>query len=359
MKIFLHIGNYKTGSTAIQSFLFSNRDSLRALGYYVPETGRIGDAHHAWAGSLLGRPGSPGDTDGLYGKILEELDRSGCDKAIVSSETLFNKVIPGDVVARLPGHDIAVLAYLRRQDEFASAFYMQLVKHPNFMRAEPPDLSRFMLQRGPVNYLNILNSWADAVGPDAVDVHPYEKAQLPDGLIPDFLTRIGLPPDALPAGSKAPSVNVTIETELIEYLRIANGLGLSHDEHTKLLHALSQISLTWPSAKGLSKRNVFSPAQRRDLLAAWEDSNAEIARTFLKRNDGVLFTEPPPEDDPAWVPMALTPETEARINAALWLQAQSTPASALPDPAPPSRRALYSRIRGRLLQSRSIFSRTR
>jgi hypothetical protein len=325
MKIFLHIGNYKTGSTAIQSFLFANRARLRELDYYVPEAGRIGDAHHGWAGALLGRPGSPSDADGLFREIREELDACGCDKAVVSSETLFNGMIPEEVVSKLRGHEFAVIAYLRRQDEFASAFYMQLVKHPNFMEADPPDLSRFLLPRGPVNYLNILKRWAEVVRTESLFVHPYEKEQLPDGLIPNFLSRIGLSRDAFPAGAEALSVNVTIETELIEYLRIANGLGLSQDEHAKLLHALTEISRHWPSSKGLHKRNVFSPAQRRELLVAWEKDNAEIANKFLKRNDGVLFTEPPPGDDPAWEPMTLTAETEARINAALWLREQPKP----------------------------------
>ncbi len=359
MKIFLHIGNYKTGSTAIQSFLFQNRERLRELGYYVPETGRIGDAHHAWAGTFSGRPGSPADPDTLYGDIRAELAVCGCDKAIVSTETLFNGMLPKEVVRRLPGHEIVVVAYLRRQDEFASAFYMQLVKHPNFMEANPPDLSRFLKKQGAIDYLRILRQWAEVVGQQATIVYPYEKSQLPNGLMADFLNRIGIAPDAFPAGTEAPSVNVTIETELIEYLRIANGLGPSQDEHARLLHALTEISRRWRAEGAFHRRNVFSPAQRRELLSVFEDDNREIARQFVGRPEGVLFVDPLPADDPTWTPMALSPEIHARITAALWLGPRQNPAQAPAIGAPARQRPLHRRIGRRLRQSLMSLSRTR
>ncbi len=328
MKIYLHVGNYKTGTTAVQTFLFGNREKLADCGYFVPLAGRVGDAHHAWAASLLGRPGGT-DPDALYREINEELNACGSDKAIVSTETFFNGKVASELVKRLAGHEIVVIAYLRRQDEFASAFYMQLVKHPNFMESSPPDIRRFMRKEGAADYLNSLTHWAAAVGENSMIVRPYECEQLPEGLIPDFLDCIGIGASRASEFTAASSVNVTIETELIEFLRIANGLGLSKNEHAMLLHALTEISRRGDKSELLHKRNVFSPEERRMLLEALEEENEELARTFLGRPDGRLFYAPPPSDDTTWTPMALSVESLAQIISALWILQQGQLADVL------------------------------
>ena len=45
MNIYLHMGFYKTGTTAIQKFLSLNRDQLVKQGFLYPAIGAYGDAH--------------------------------------------------------------------------------------------------------------------------------------------------------------------------------------------------------------------------------------------------------------------------------------------------------------------------
>ena len=51
MRIILHIGVYKTGTTAVQSFLARNRSALAEQGVLYPESFTRFDAHHPlpWA----------------------------------------------------------------------------------------------------------------------------------------------------------------------------------------------------------------------------------------------------------------------------------------------------------------------
>lgn len=51
--IYLHVGANKTGSSAIQNFCNSNRDSLLSSGLLYPVTGCVGDAHYGIS-SILG-----------------------------------------------------------------------------------------------------------------------------------------------------------------------------------------------------------------------------------------------------------------------------------------------------------------
>ena len=52
-KLILHIGRHKTGTTAIQRFLYGNPELLRANGYCYPDHGAIGFGHHDIAGALI------------------------------------------------------------------------------------------------------------------------------------------------------------------------------------------------------------------------------------------------------------------------------------------------------------------
>lgn len=318
MKVYLHIGNYKTGSTAIQSFLYHNRERFHELGYYIPSTGQNGVAHHDWAAALVGRSNAP-DPDELYEDITNELNSSGFERAIVSTETFFNDAIAAELAERLSGHDLHVICYLRRQDHFASAFYMQLVKHPNFMECNLPNIEAFTRKEGPIDYVGVLDRWAAVVGEENMTVRPYEPEQLPDGVVDNFLSVFDLSADTFPKSAPTNPVNVTIETELIEFLRIANTLGLSENEHAMILRALEQISRRVRKTGMLHKRNVFSPQRRRQILETFQRDNNEIARRYLGRPNGILFVESPPEDDPTWEPMKLSVDALALILGIPWI----------------------------------------
>lgn len=48
MKLILHIGTPKTGTTSIQQFLKTNRGQLKRNGVYVPQTPMVGKGNHRW-----------------------------------------------------------------------------------------------------------------------------------------------------------------------------------------------------------------------------------------------------------------------------------------------------------------------
>ncbi|GGF84558.1 hypothetical protein [Alteromonas lipolytica] len=99
MNLYLHIGNHKTGSTAIQSILESNLEVLREADCLYPETGRVKGAHHGIVRHLKKETeshfsdfiGHKADEDGfnsLVNNLKEECD--GYNNIIISSEEFFN-----------------------------------------------------------------------------------------------------------------------------------------------------------------------------------------------------------------------------------------------------------------------------
>ena len=53
MKIILHIGNYKTGTSALQNFLYKNRQKLMEYGIYYGNTWKVVNNHAGLAFGIL------------------------------------------------------------------------------------------------------------------------------------------------------------------------------------------------------------------------------------------------------------------------------------------------------------------
>lgn len=93
MKLILHIGNHKTGSTAIQTSFSLNEKALADSGILYPETGRIKNAHHLWSLNMR-RVTVPGfkdviDIEELIVQLQEEISVKNPNIVFMSSEEFF------------------------------------------------------------------------------------------------------------------------------------------------------------------------------------------------------------------------------------------------------------------------------
>lgn len=317
----LHIGNYKTGSTAIQHFLGSNREIFLKQGYYIPLTGFDGTAHHEWIWALrndeLARP-----KEALYRDLKAEISSCGYDHILASSEVFFNGLSAIDLQETL-GDDIniRVICFLRRQDLFLSAFYQQMIKHWRYRLTKPAIVEQ--LVKGPsVQYLESINRWEVVTGNENVTVLPYEKVQMQEGLISSFIWALGRDPALFEIAEKPKQVNTTIHRELLEFLRIANNVEMNREEHEALLEVLGNISSRAEKSK-FSNLSPLSPEDRMKILEHFEEENDIIAKTYLNRPDGRLFYDPLPSLDEEWHPLEIDIEDLAKIFVGLWLDTKS------------------------------------
>ena len=89
MKLILHIGTHKTGSTALQQFLYRNPDSLAKVGihYAVPPS--------AWKASFivhLLRATDPRGIRDFFTSNIEHARRKNAHTIIVSAENFYGKI---------------------------------------------------------------------------------------------------------------------------------------------------------------------------------------------------------------------------------------------------------------------------
>ena len=131
-RVFLHVGPPKTGTTFVQSVLWSNKSRLRGEGVLVPGEGESSAAHFAAAADLRGRkrrkgrPGRPGDWDKL---AAEARDWPGT--AVISCEWL--AFCPDEQVARAIASfgdaEVHVVVTLRDLGRVVPAVWQEQVKN--------------------------------------------------------------------------------------------------------------------------------------------------------------------------------------------------------------------------------------
>jgi hypothetical protein len=187
-KLVFHLGDMKTGSTAIQTALSSKRwtcDSVRLL---YPHGTKV--SHITFAQSLSGRV-DDSKTEKLVGEILDEIYDTPADVAVISAEH-FENVDPNVLKAVIEKYMPEMLAearfisYVRpHADRFASTF-AERVK-TGYFAGTLSELQAVLHQRGTFVYTPRFLSWRAVFG-SAFELRPMMRDLLfRNDVVADFL----------------------------------------------------------------------------------------------------------------------------------------------------------------------------
>lgn len=298
MKVVLHIGTHKTGSSAIQHVLWENRQRLSRHGYLYPKTDSGQRGHHEIAWAIRSATGgrTPAVGNGVLDRLRKQFESPKHHTTIISSEEFefANRPEQIKLVKRLFGKaDVKVVLYLRRQDKLLLSEYNQHVRMPE--TRFPGSIYDFYIRHNFVqrlNYLAVLKKWARAFGTENIVVRPFETGQFANGnLIDDARQALSIAEDVelqIPAGLRA---NASLSGAASMVLSQANRRDLDAQTHGRVVELLYQYDgdLDGGPVHLLSDRNA------QELMQKYAESNQEVARRFLGRADGVLFREPLPE----------------------------------------------------------------
>src|SRR6056297_3330225 len=127
--VYLHLGQHKTGTSAIQSWLWQNRAAVCAAGYLLPETGMANGAHHGFFYAFQGiknhnRP------ERHLAALRDEIRACDADRVIVTSEEFERFTLPmvAALVQHLAEFDLRPILYIRRQESYLLSDYGQQIK---------------------------------------------------------------------------------------------------------------------------------------------------------------------------------------------------------------------------------------
>lgn len=274
-KLIIHIGPHKTGTTALQYFLFKKQDALKKAGVLYPSTDlRDWQAHHRLAMALKGREdrknGDRPDRDLETAWIAAEARQSSAGTIVISSEEFFSTKTENIkyLADKFSDFDIRAVFYARRQDDFLVASYAQKIKmatndfNPpiyDFLEA-PMSISR------DIDLFSCVSRWADVIGKDKIDARLYGGGI---DICSDFLTCIGS--DRALASTNEARVNSSPTLEALEAMRTVKLDYFDLETRQKVLGKLDRHY-----ASGRSARKLLSTADRRRILEFFRRSNENL-----------------------------------------------------------------------------------
>lgn len=312
MKLYLHIGHHKTGTTSLQAFLSLNASRLLRHGIHYPwmetegaaiavanaragnwfyesrlgrrlrrsqEQGRTGkssaippinvrEAHNALAFRMLHEslgwkipgyhkhlPHSRQMLIGLQHQVAQLQPRH----MILCSEVMsqFGPSAPGEIDRlrdAVGSRDVTLWCTLRRPDEQAESWHGQMVRFGQapLPLSAPEGVNLSWLH---FDYRRVIEPWIDAMPECRKMLRPYRKTMSEGGSVEDFVKNSGID---FPSGlTAAPKMNVSLPPGVIGLLRKAN-------RHLPADHRRPFAG----QVAALSKGMRFAPSQQVEMIGA-------------------------------------------------------------------------------------------
>ena len=244
--IYLHIGHYKTGTSALQEAMSLNAKALSRKGLHYLNVLKVHNKHSSLAFSLLQAAGvtelmhgyaSKATPQEIWGELFDEARRSGAKGVLASTEEFMRigahpvaRDVLREVIAPVRAEfDFRIIVYLRPPLSHLQSWYNQLVKMnkgpvPSF-HAAVCDL----MEPVHYDYAQALAPWIDIFGADALIVRPYtDDLRAKGALFADFLSIFDLTP-GLWIRDKDRVANPRLDDDKVEVVRILQAAGASQE----------------------------------------------------------------------------------------------------------------------------------
>lgn len=243
--LYIHIGHFKTGTTALQVFLKRNAGLFAREGLLYPDILELNAKHSALAYSLYHAAGVetllhgydlPTPPAEMWEGLFDHVRRAPQPATLISSEEFMRlgahpeaEALLRQIIGAAKGIEFKIIAYLRAPRGHTRSWYNQLVK----MRLPVGDFNttlRSGMENVHLDYSAAIRPWVDIFGADRVILRPFEE-RLRNGtaLYDDFLATIGHP---MPQGAEIPQSdpNPRINDQVLEIVRLYRNAGFSRPQ---------------------------------------------------------------------------------------------------------------------------------
>lgn len=261
MKIVIHIGVHKTGTTFLQAVLTRNMSQLYERGVFYRPYGQGQTSHYGIVRKFSNEEIDIKGGQELLRSHVDEARASGVHTLLLSSEMLCEQRVDIDpFLSVLSPYEISTIAYMRRPDDLVVSAYNQIVRDEYHRRVMP--LSEKNKAYDP-SYKLILSRWMRS------DLNlvlaPYDQKQWFGGSIfTDFLSMIGLEDTSgLDLSNVDDEVNTSLPASLIDVLLRANRIKMSSEDHKSFVRSLYELYRERPDS--FLSYDILSAEQRLAL----------------------------------------------------------------------------------------------
>lgn len=303
--LYLHIGQHKTGTSTIQSFLWKNRERLEHNGVLYPELGMSGPTHANFA---LGLPGKRDEmvasmfesaasdrsetyrsydgesADALFSQLGDRIGKTSCRAVFLSSECFMEWIEPASLKALIDRHcqcDVRILLFLRRQDQWIQSVFNQVVKDAGLRYGGPLEK---LPQMEMLDYQRTVENWEGAFGRANIIVRPYQEAAHYEmgilGIVADVIGLQSIGDYAMPSFSER---NVSLKRWQVGILHDLNRRDVSCRHFKRVLEAFSHQNEAADGSR--EPTNCIDFDQAKAIQKRYAHGNRWIARTFLGKRE--------------------------------------------------------------------------
>lgn len=238
MKLILHIGTHKTGTTALQQFLHANRGPIAACGFHYATPPRGVQDSNFVANAL--NVGESRVVHAFFTKHIDLACRRGAHTILVSAENFYamsvldsmqRRQVCANAVERehalietlqsLMPEGIAtsqIVCFFRRPDRYAESLYSQHVKRGVIFDGT---IDEFLPIIKPALFYNTcMRLWSDVFGKKNCIVRLYESAGA--DIVSDFLLNVMGVDDIGQFTHRRNQANERVGRDLLEFKRLIN-----------------------------------------------------------------------------------------------------------------------------------------
>lgn len=267
-KLILHIGQSKTGTSSLQSFLFAHKNALAQRGILYPDfffddTPLQVVEHNVFVDSLVDLSRFPHlSADEYFAQFHEQMEAQNCDTLILSAESFWGvpqvwRLREGeeffDVYARklkklrefTQGFETQIVGYFRSPEEWLGRCIPHIIRYEGMMGVKiyEDDAQIFDLLKPHMDYPRLLSLWQDILQPEAMVVRPFARDALVNhSTIDDFLSCIGLDVAQFSGSTEAHEVHAGLDRRYIEVKKILNQRGHNKQEERMALECLNILN---------------------------------------------------------------------------------------------------------------------
>lgn len=277
MQVTVHIGAFKTATSAIQFALARSDRVLSRVGAKYAETGlnvpfskhlhlfdRIVDGGYNRQRHLTHKG------EDYIGQLIVEAQEPGLEHLLLSEEELS---YPSPAVAQYlaPLQDVAdveIVLVVRRQPEFLESLYLQYLKEP--LRQVTDTFEEFLdSDYGKYgDFSSLLEMWEEVFGRESITVMDFDDLRNGDVVV-NFANQVGLPKNLR---SPDHNINPSITPASGELLRL---IAVSTPQFPRM--ALASLLRQLAPGKGTT---LLTPEITENILDRFRDSNARLADSY-------------------------------------------------------------------------------
>jgi hypothetical protein len=283
MKLILHIGTHKTGTTALQQFLYANRQPLAAGGFYyaTPPHG----LHEANFVDNALKVGKTRVVHSFFRKHTELARRGGAHTILASAENFYamsvldamqRREVCGTAVERdhtlietlralMPKgiETVHIACYFRRPDRYAESLYSQHVKRGIIFDGTFGEF--FPIIKPALFYNEHMQAWSDVFDEGNCIVRLYEPVR--GDIVSDFVQNVVGIGDLAQFAKMQHQANERVSRDVLEFKRLRNSTARINErdiERTilRLVDEEMQLRRSEPD----HYQDFLSPYERAELL---------------------------------------------------------------------------------------------